>query len=374
MRILNRYLLHDFLVAFAIALAIFTGVMCLGVVIKAIDVAAKGISAMLLFKVFAYNVPFMLTFAIPMSVLTSLLIVFGRLSFDGEITAMKACGVSLWQIAAPILVIAIGFSVLCLAINTSIAPVLRWKFRALIAEAGAEDPIKLLEPGIFVRDFPGTMIYVGSRKGNEIRDVHVYVLGTNGPKQKIRAEYGKVRMDQTNAVMVVDLFNVQNDMLRKEGTGPGSEKWEHLYAQQYPYPVDLGRLLKRKQVGQKIGEMTYSDIQEAVADVAAAYPELPGKDLEKRRMQLMVESNRRLALSSSCFGFALLAIPLGMKSRRRESSIGILISLGVVTVFYLFILISSELTSRPEWRPDLIVWVPVLATQLLGIGLIHRSR
>ena len=53
---------------------------------------------------------------------------------------------------------------------------------------------------------------------------------------------------------------------------------------------------------------------------------------------------------------------------------GILISLGVVAVFYLFILISSEMTSRPEWRPDLIVWVPVLATQLLGIGLIHRLR
>ena len=142
MRVLDRYLLRTFLVTFALTLAVFTFVMCLGAVVKAIDLLARGVSGWFILKVFFYNIPFLLSFSIPMSVLTSVLLNFGRMSFDGEVTAMKACGISMWQIVAPILVIALGFSALCLYINTSLAPENRLKFRAMIAK---RQPITITE-------------------------------------------------------------------------------------------------------------------------------------------------------------------------------------------------------------------------------------
>ena len=57
-----------------------------------------------------------------MSAITAVLLLFSRLSFDGELTALKASGVSLWQIISPILIVSIAFSIVCFWINSSIAP------------------------------------------------------------------------------------------------------------------------------------------------------------------------------------------------------------------------------------------------------------
>ena len=92
------------------------------------------------------------------------------------------------------------------------------------------------------------------------------------------------------------------------------------------------------------------------------------------RTKLAVEVNKRLALALSCFSFALLGIPLGIRSHRRESSIGIGLALVLLFVFYLFIIVADAMVDRPEWRPDLIPWIPVLGSQLLGALLLYKNR
>ena len=90
-RVLNRYLLIDFLKSFFLAVAVLTFVMYVGATVQAIDYMSRGISGALIMKIFALNIPFTLSFVIPISVLTTVLLHFGRLSADGEITAMKSC-------------------------------------------------------------------------------------------------------------------------------------------------------------------------------------------------------------------------------------------------------------------------------------------
>ena len=372
MKTLNRYLTQDFLVTFGMTLAVFTLVMCVGVVIKAIDVAARGISVGLIVKFFALNIPFMMTFSIPMSTLTAVLLVFGRMSFDGEITAMKASGISLWQIVAPILMLSVAFSLICLSINTSIAPQCRTQFRTLLAEISTEDPINLLEPGRFVRDFPGHMVYVREREGRQVRDIVVYQLGTNGPQKNIRAETGTIEIDEASQIMMVRLFNVRIDAQQVDKE-TGEVKTHYVQASEYPVPFDLskaGRKIARK----KVGDMEFFDVLRAIRFVRQDNPELEPRDLARQRMMLAVEANKRLALSMSCFGFTLLGVTLGMKSKRRESSIGVLVSLLLVLAFYLFIIIANSLVGKPDLRPDLIVWIPVLISQAMGFTLIHRAR
>ena len=92
------------------------------------------------------------------------------------------------------------------------------------------------------------------------------------------------------------------------------------------------------------------------------------------RTKLAVEVNKRLALALSCFSFALLGIPLGIRSHRKESTIGIGLALGLLFVYYLFIIAADSLLDRPAWRPDLIPWIPVLGGQLLGGFLVYWNR
>jgi len=113
--------------------------------------------------------------------------------------------------------------------------------------------------------------------------------------------------------------------------------------------------------------------------------ELPRKSKARRRdidqqmaeqkvrlMKMMVEFHKRLALSGASFAFVVLGIPLGIRSHRKESSIGVALSLMAVFLFYMFVLLAEQLASRPEFRPDLLCWIPVIAALLMGAWMIRR--
>lgn len=371
MRVLHRYLMTDYLIAFGMTLLVITFVMSLGAVVRAIDLGARGVSGSILLQIFALNVPYLLTFTLPMSVLTATLLLFGRLSFDGELTAMRASGMSLWQIIAPIILLSVLLSLLCIWITAEIAPRARHAMRKVLVQLGVEDPVNLLEAGRFVKDFPGLSIYVGERSGNRVTDVIVYELGAQGADTHIRAKHGAIRTDRQAKVMFIDLYEVRIDRREKKGREAGQT--HYLNASHYPIRLDFADL-QRRPVRRKVSDMTFRELIEAMQDVRKGFPELKAEDVDRQRMSVAVEANKRLALSISCFAFTLLAIPLGMRSKRKESTIGVGISLLLVFVFYLFIVVANSLVKYPEYRPDLIAWIPVIGAQIAGGVLLYRMR
>ena len=153
-RLLHRYLAKDFLVIFGMTLLVFTFVMYIGAVIKAIDLMARGVSGGVILRVFAYNIPYTLAFSIPISVLTAVLLLFSRLSFDGEISAMKSSGIGMWQICSPVLLLAVLLSFVCIYVNAFAAPNSHFARRRLLMNIGVDEPLELIEEGRWVRDFP----------------------------------------------------------------------------------------------------------------------------------------------------------------------------------------------------------------------------
>lgn len=372
MRVLQRYILVDFLLSFLMTLSVFTFVMCLGVVIRAIDIAARGISGELIAKIFLLNIPYMMTFSIPMSVLTACLILFGRLSFDGELTAMKACGISLWGIISPVIIVSVLFSALCIYINISVAPRCKELSRSVLRDIGLEQPVNLLEAGRFIQDFPNMMVYVGSRSGNSVTDIVVYERDDRGPKRNIRAQRGTLRSDDATKSLIIDLYGVRIETADRDST-IAAPKSQIMNADYYEVKMDFSSY-SQKTRRKKPSDMVVSELIAKIRDVPKAFPDLTPRDLARQKMFMIVEVNKRFALALSCFAFTLIGIPLGMKSRRKESSIGVGIALGLVFLFYLFTIAANSLVGRPEWRPDLIVWLPVILCEVIGFYLIYRQN
>lgn len=371
MRVLSRYMLHDYLVTFGMTLLVFTFVMCVGAVIQAVDLIARGVSVWIILRAFTYNIPYILTFSIPMSAITTVLLLFGRLSLDGEITAMRASGLSMWQIISPIIFASIVLSGICVYLNVSVAPNAHFARRQALASIGIEDPISLLEEGRFVREFPGYMIYIGSKDNGTVSDVVVYELGPGGVERSVRAKSGELSMP-SETVMLADLYDVRID--QPDDAHPDDpSRTRTIVAQHYPVQIDFSDLLGSGEVRKSRSSMTLMELTDSIRTIRAKYPHMEGLQLRQERMSYLVEANERLALSLSCFAFTLLGVPLGMKSRRRESSIGVGISLGVVFIFYFFIIIADALVKHPHLHPDLIVWIPVVAGELLGFYLIKRQ-
>ena len=324
-------------------------------------------------KIFALNIPFTLSFVIPMSVLTTVLLHFGRLSADGEITAMKSCGISLWQVAAPILLCSVLLSGICLYINAELAPRSHFMRRQMLRDLGEEDPLALLDEGRFVRDFPGMQIYIGKKSANRLEDITIIQFGDKGAKAQVLAESGEVDFDRAARIMNIVLHKVRLTEYSKDDPSDLSKQRE-LSAESYPVTLDLRQMLKKGKISLKPASMTFTELLRAIRNIRQVFPDIPEKGVQRMRTKLAVEASKRLALSLSCFSFTLLAIPLGIRSHRKESSIGIGIALVLLFFFYLFIIIAESVLDRPEWRPDLIPWIPVVFSQLLGLLLLYRNR
>ena len=372
-RVFNRYLLGDFLKSFAITLAVLTFVMYVGAAVQAIDYMARGISGLLILKIFALNIPFTLSFVIPMSVLTTVLLHFGRLSADGEITAMKACGVSLWQAAAPIVFCSGLLSVACFFINAEVAPRSYYQRYRMLRELGEEDPLALLDEGRFVSDFPDVKIYVGKKTESRLEDIILYQFAGTNTHAEVRAQSGQISFDDATRLMEINLEQVRLTEFDKEDPGNLS-KARTLSAENYPVTLDLRQMLKKGKISKKPASMTFAELVRAIQNVRQAFPDIQEKNVPRMRAKMAVDANKRLALALSCFSFTLLAIPLGIQSHRKESSIGIGIALLLLFIFYLFIIISDSLLDHPEWRPDLIPWIPVVGSQILGGLLLYKKR
>jgi lipopolysaccharide export system permease protein len=85
-----------------------------------------------------------------------------------------------------------------------------------------------------------------------------------------------------------------------------------------------------------------------------------------------MEAHQRWAMAAACVSFVLIGIPLGMKTSRRETSVGIAISLVLALCFYFFVVLGSSLKNKPFVFPEAVLWSPNLAFQLIGLWLLRR--
>ncbi|MDP6524727.1 MAG: LptF/LptG family permease [Kiritimatiellia bacterium] len=361
MKTIRRYITLDFLVTFFVALAILTFVMTIGVVFKATELLGHGISWVTILKFLASGMPATLTFSIPVAVVTSSLLVFGRISADGEITAMRACGIGMWRIMAGPLAVAALLTLLCLYVNNDLSPRSHFARRSMLTEFGAESVVDLLEEGRFIQDFPGLTVYISRKNGADLQDVRIYDLRTDGVRREVRAARGRIRESGDGKDIVIELEDVRVDPLVDGHPG---------YCDKLPLRIEDA--LRRRKYRKREKDMTGAELIQRIQNVSAFYPHLNGADRSLEVTELLVELNKRLALAAGCIAFALLGIPLGVKANRKESSIGVGISLFLVFNFYLFIIMAESMSDKPIALPHIIVWIPCMLSVILGVRLVER--
>jgi lipopolysaccharide export system permease protein len=69
----------------------------------------------------------------------------------------------------------------------------------------------------------------------------------------------------------------------------------------------------------------------------------------------------------------LVGAPLGIRAQRKESSIGMAISLGVALSYYMVIILMSSLSKNFRAQPEFLIWIPVLVCMMLASYLIPKN-
>jgi lipopolysaccharide export system permease protein len=232
-------------------------------------------------------------------------------------------------------------------------------------QMGSRSPVEMLEEGRFLQDFSGLTVYVGQKKDTRLTDVRIYDTRTPGLTREIRAKTGTVRRAQKNDDLLIDLFDVRVDPLSKEQPWPVS-------AGQYSLKIEDAA--RQSTYRPKEDDLSIPQLIRYIKNVRALIPQLAGRDAEMVRSTLAVELNKRFVMAISCVSFVLLGVPLGIRAHRKESSVGVAISLLLVFLFYLFIVLAESLRKHPDIRPDLAIWIPVILCTELGIFLTNRQN
>lgn len=364
----------DYLAIFSMAMLLITFAFSIAAIYKAIDIMARGLPAHIVGGFILNSLPYSIAYTIPISTLFSALLLFGRLSSDSELSAMRSGGLSLWQVAAPIVLFAVGLSGACLYNNCVVYPATDYANRQLFKGMGVEDPIKLLEEGRFIREFPGYMIYVGKKNRNRVRDLIVYEVDDDGKVAgTVRADSGIMAVEKENSLLKIDLFDVRMEIPDPEAP-EDLARTRYVSAQKYPIRLDFNKLTGDKKVSKKRKNLTFSELAWRIRNPEKEYGWMKPQDRRIEAGRDLVEANQRICLALAPLMFVLVAIPLGITSHRKESSMGMLMSLGVMFLYYLFIIASDTLDKHPQIYPWLIPWIPILAGQVGGLWLIRRAN
>lgn len=280
MRILYRYITRDFLISFAVTLLVFLFVMAVGNIFRVIDLFSRGVSGRLILKMFSYGMPFSLIFAIPMSVLAAAFLNFSRMAVDREILAMQACGISVWQIIQPPIVISSILCVICVYINCELAPASHYARRVIKNELGVETPLNFLDEGRFIRDFPGYTIYIGRKDGYKIYDVVLYEFGKHGPRQTVRAASGEIILPSDREGRVVIKLRQVRIEQPDENQPENLSLVRRVSAEEYPVEFDVAELISKGVVYKKRADLSMREVFDALDGDVQFRPEefidLPG--------------------------------------------------------------------------------------------------
>jgi len=206
MSTLNKYLIKQSFIPFILSVGVITTVLFLQFLIRAIDrFLGKGLDIFTIFEYLYLNLAWIIALSVPMSLLISSVMTYGRMSQDNEITALKSAGVNLFSIIKPALWFGsvVGF-LLCL-FNNFILPDMNYNARLLARDIYQKKPELTIEPGYFVDMIPQYTMIVKELDGKEFKDVKIFSKNTSSEQTTIYAERGS--LDSKGGIITVNLQN-----------------------------------------------------------------------------------------------------------------------------------------------------------------------
>jgi LPS export ABC transporter permease LptF len=309
----------------------------------------------------AYVLPFSLIFTIPWGLLTAILLVFGRLSADNELIALRSNGVSVSRVCIPLAGIALACTLICLWLNVQVAPAAQEKLRSTIFDLATRNPMALFGSDQVIDQFPGRKIYVGKKEGNKLENIIVFEMNDNAlPVRVTHARTGMLEADLPNKRILMHLYEARYQQRDENNPLDLRKIRDGINMAEGTLPISLDELYEKEKKRPSRSALSIAQLLE----------QLKSEDTRERSAS-RTEINKRFSFPFSCLAFALIGVPLGVTAHRRETSIGFAMGLIVAVTYFLFVIIGDTLRGTPQVHPELLVWSPNVLFLVLG-GILFR--
>ena len=428
MSIITRYILKEHVGPFIYGVMTITLLFLLNLVFRDLGrLLGKGLSAWVIIEFFALNLAWILAIAVPMGLLVATLMAFGRLSADSEIAALKASGVHLYRLFAPLLAVSFVMMIGMERFHNCILPDLNHRVRVLARDISRTRPTLSMEPHVFFDDIDdySLLVHEIDDETNRISGVIIDDHSDRKYNKTIIAESGEMAFSSEQEMMVLTLYNgevhevelsdlrnyrrlkfeqqvlsipVPNMVLKRSETQNRGDREKSAAMMREDIKEDQEQIRVREDRIRELVKTNFGDVfpvavwTEGGAVAPSTNRMVRGRvrGVERIHQQIqslnrvvtgyqrsinshLVEIHKKYSLSVACIVFVLVGVPLGIMARQGGMAVAGGFSLVFYLVYWVFFIEGEQLADRNLVEPAPAMWAPNVLVGICGVYLIFRT-
>ena len=369
--VMDRYIISELLPPFFFGVGVFSSLgLAIGIMFDLVrKVSESGLPLTLAMKILLLKLPFFIVLAFPMSMLLSTLLTYSRMSSDSELIALRSCGVSIYRLVLPALVMGVVVTGITFFFNELVVPAANYEASVTLDRAVKKKTVSFQENNIIYPEFRRVRQESGAKEDVLLR--LFYAEKFDGQRMK-----GLTIIDRSqpeiNQILVAEsatwnpdtnvwnFFNGTIYIVAPDGSYRNIMKFEKQQLNLPRAPLDLASQKRDAE------EMNIAESQEYLKLLRQS-----GK--EKNIRKLIIRIQQKYSLPFACLAFGLVGAALGTKPQRTSKATGFGICVVLVFSYYLLMSIGDALGLSGVLSPVIAGWLPTLCGLAMGIVVLLRA-
>ena len=361
---IHRYIAREIAVPALLGLLIFTFVLLMGRILKLVElVVNKGVPLGEILQLFAYLMPAFLVITLPLAFLLGVLLGFGRLSADNEVVALRASGIPIYGMLRPVLLLAVVCSLITGWLTLYGEPAGQNAFRDQVFEIASSRANVGILPRVFNDEFDGLVLYAGEvdERQGQMRGVFISDERIGATPAVILASRGRVISDQEQRILTLRL---ENGTIHRRPVDKKADTYQVIGFTTYDINLNMGQQLPNGSGRQKkLREFPLPEL----------WSKLQSAQTAQERRPLSVELHKRFALPLAPLVFALVGVPLGIRSQRSGKGGGFATALAIFMAYYICATFAETLALESAFPIVATLWAPNLLFLSAGLLLLRQA-
>jgi len=324
------------------------------------DIIRNKIPASTVLGYFTFFTPQILMLVVPISVLLGVLINFGILEKNSEITAIKAGGWSLYRVAVPVLLIAAGLCVSLFLLQDYVLPYANDVQDSLHNQIKGKPPqtsMRMQRKWIFGESNRIYNYQYFDANQDSFLDLNIYDIDLNGIKMLRRTHASRARIDRSGTWILEDGW-VRNYL-------PSQSGFRRITLENAKFPEKAGYFKKEIFQPKESSKMTYPELR-----VYINYLMTSGYNAT----ELQVELYKKLSFPLSCLVMALLGVPFSFSTGKKGAWFGIGMGIAIAISYWGISGVFEAMGSYGLLVPVLAAWAPNILYASAGLVLLFTIR
>lgn len=189
------------------------------------DLVGKGLELSVIIKMMGLASLNELPYSLPLAMLLSSTMTYGKIGETVELTAMKSLGISLWRAMFPLIVFSVFISFCAFYISNNLLPKSNAKLSSLLIDIRVKKPELLIPEGVFYSNLDDYTIRIGKKHEDKtLSDIIIFDDSHNGRGGLISADSGRMELSEDKSKLVLTLIDGNSYKEESEKVRPGKKR------------------------------------------------------------------------------------------------------------------------------------------------------